>query len=80
MFIRFGTAARLGLGPTCRRPLNGGCSVSPRIVAGPLFANLLSCHNDPAEERSGHVDDRFREMLETFANQYPNRDYTIQIV
>ncbi len=26
------------------------------------------------------MDDRFREMLETFANQYPNRDYTIQIV
>lgn len=26
------------------------------------------------------MDDRFRDMLETFDNQYPNRDYTIEIV
>jgi 7-cyano-7-deazaguanine reductase len=26
------------------------------------------------------VNDRFRQVLETFPNPYPNRDYTIQIV
>ena len=26
------------------------------------------------------MDDRFRDVLETFDNQYPDRDYTIEIV
>ena len=29
---------------------------------------------------AGQVDDRFRNVLETFDNQYPDRDYTIEIV
>jgi 7-cyano-7-deazaguanine reductase len=32
------------------------------------------------ERSEQQVDDQFRKVLETFDNQYPNRDYTIQIV
>jgi 7-cyano-7-deazaguanine reductase len=39
-----------------------------------------SCHNELPSERSIAVSDDFREVLETFENRYPGRDYTIQIV
>jgi 7-cyano-7-deazaguanine reductase len=45
-----------------------------------LAAVPLSCHNDTPRERSGSVDDHFRDMLETFDNQYSQRDYTVEIV
>jgi 7-cyano-7-deazaguanine reductase len=32
------------------------------------------------EERSDQVGQQFRDVLETFDNQYPGRDYTIEIV
>ena len=59
------------VGPTCRRLTGVPPAPSP---------NPLSCHNDSPKERSRQVDDRFRDVLETFDNPYPDRDYTIEIV
>jgi 7-cyano-7-deazaguanine reductase len=39
-----------------------------------------SCQNSQESERSDHVSEQFREMLETFPNPYPGRDYTVEIV
>ena len=48
----------------------------------PFSSNVLSCHNYRLEEkeRASQVTDHFRDMLETFDNQFPDRDYTIEIV
>jgi 7-cyano-7-deazaguanine reductase len=46
----------------------------------PLPSNPSSCHNYSSNERSLPVTDNFRDILETFDNQYPGRDYTIEIV
>ena len=56
-----------------------------RITAGnSVFSGLVlimdGCYNYSLKERNVQVTPSFRDVLETFDNQYPNRDYTIEIV
>src|SRR5438105_15704483 len=44
----------------------------------PLSPPFLSCHNARPVNRSGPMSD-FRNLLETFENQFPDRDYQIEI-
>jgi 7-cyano-7-deazaguanine reductase len=45
----------------------------------PLLPPYLSCQNARLVERSEPMSD-FRSLLETFENQFPDRDYQIEIV
>ncbi len=46
----------------------------------PYLLFTLSLHKNSFQERIGQVEKASPEVLETFDNQYPDRDYTIKIV
>jgi 7-cyano-7-deazaguanine reductase len=50
------------------------------LVTYPLVAATDDCDNGPFDLEKLAMADNFRAALETFENQYPQRDYTIEIV
>jgi 7-cyano-7-deazaguanine reductase len=48
-------------------------------MLAPLSSLVLSCHNARPVERRGAMSE-FQNLLETFENQFPDRDYRIEIV
>jgi 7-cyano-7-deazaguanine reductase len=58
---------------------NPQSEIQIRNHSPPLSPPFLSCHNARPVKRSGPMSD-FRSLLETFDNQFPARDYQVEIV
>ena len=56
------------------------CTLNLHLTSAPLFPTVPSCHNSGSGERSGGLEKHFRDVLETFDNPHPKRDYLIEIV
>src|SRR5919109_2882997 len=58
---------------------NRRCAIPNMQSRQPLSPPILSCQNAQPVDRRGPMSDA-RNLLETFENQFPDRDYQIEIV